>query len=234
LAVENVQVAQAPDTGERRTNEPGLLQVLTLVVWLTWAAIGVIGLLTSHAHPRPAQEPNPPPLQAELVNVELTDEPPVEVAEAAPSPPDALEPPPPEADVPPLPAVALPSPAIAFAVAVEGPVRIVGAREANLATLTTARPVVHQLAYGQDDAGQPRPDYPEEAQAAGQEGVVVIRFTVDANGRVVSAEVATPSPWPLLNQAALRTVRDQWHFPAGMFRPHDLYDKPFHFQLNRQ
>ena len=235
MGVENVQVAQAPDSGERRKNEPGLLQVLTLVVWLTWAAIGVIGLLTAHARPRPGQEPNPlPPLQAELVNVELTDEPPIEIAAAAPSPADESEPPPPEADVPPLPAVALPSPAIAFAVPVEGPVRIVGAREANPARLPMARAVVHRLAYGQDDGGQPRPDYPEEAQAAGQEGVVVIRFMVDANGRVVSAEVATPSPWPSLNQAALRTVRDRWHFAAGMLRPHDLYDKPFRFQLNRQ
>ena len=216
MALENVQVAQAPDTCDRRANEPGLLQVLTLVVWLVWAAIGVIGLLTSHARPRPQQEPPPiPPLQAELVNVELTDEPPIEVADAAPAPADESEPPPPEADVPPLPAVALPSPAIAFAVPIEGPARIVAAAQANLARVPITPRSAQRITFGVGEGKQPAPLYPEQAQREGQEGVVGIRFTVGPDGRVQSAEVSSPSPWPLLNQSALRTVRDQWRIAPG-------------------
>lgn len=214
--MEYVQSAKSPETGYARSSDPSLLQVLTLVVWLVWAAIGVIGLLTSHARPRPRQEPPPiPPLQAELVNVELTDEPPVEVADAAPAPADESEPPPPEADVPPLPAVALPSPTIAFAVPIEGPVRIVAPTNANLARVPIGPRPAQRITFGIGEGKQPAPLYPEQAQREGQEGVVGIRFTVGPDGRVLAAEVSSPSPWPLLNQSALRTVRDQWRIAPG-------------------
>ncbi|WP_155797942.1 energy transducer TonB, partial [Sorangium cellulosum] len=35
--------------------------------------------------------------------------------------------------------------------------------------------------------------YPESARAAGEEGSVVLRLTIDAEGRVTGAEVATPA-----------------------------------------
>lgn len=218
MVVETAQSAKDVEAAEPQANDPSLLQVLTLVIWLIWAAIGLVGLLGSHARSRPPQEAHPvPPLQAELVNVELTDEPPAEVADAAPSPAEDSEPPPPEADVPPLPAAALPSPAIAFAVPIDGPVQIVAPRQANLARVPiNPRPVAQRITFGVGEGKQPAPEYPEQAQRQGQEGVVGIRFTVGPDGRVLSAEVSSPSPWPLLNQSALHTVRDQWRIPPGV------------------
>ena len=60
----------------------------------------------------------------------------------------------------------------------------------------------------------PPPSYPASARRAGQTGTVVVEFTVDASGRVISAYAKSPSPWPLLNNEAVRTVR-RWKFPAG-------------------
>ena len=60
----------------------------------------------------------------------------------------------------------------------------------------------------------PPPRYPREARRRGQEGTVVVEFTVDASGHVVSAAAVKPSRWPLLNQEAVRTVQ-RWKFPPG-------------------
>jgi protein TonB len=60
----------------------------------------------------------------------------------------------------------------------------------------------------------PAPSYPSEARRKGQTGTVVIEFTVDSSGRVISAYAKSPSPWPLLNEEAVRTVR-RWKFPPG-------------------
>jgi protein TonB len=60
----------------------------------------------------------------------------------------------------------------------------------------------------------PAPAYPSEARRKGQTGTVLIEFTVDASGRVISAYAKSPSPWPLLNEEAVRTVR-RWKFPPG-------------------
>ena len=58
------------------------------------------------------------------------------------------------------------------------------------------------------------PSYPPEARRKGQTGTVVVEFTVDSSGRVISAYAKSPSPWPLLNDEAVRTVR-RWKFPPG-------------------
>jgi protein TonB len=51
------------------------------------------------------------------------------------------------------------------------------------------------------------PVYPAAAKRQGQQGRVVVQFTVDERGNVVDARVTGPSPYPLLNQEALRTIR---------------------------
>ncbi len=73
----------------------------------------------------------------------------------------------------------------------------------------------------------PPPVYPPEARRRNQEGTVMIAFTVDADGSVIGARVARPSPWPLLNEAAVHAVR-RWHFPAG---PVMNLQQPVVFQL---
>jgi protein TonB len=73
----------------------------------------------------------------------------------------------------------------------------------------------------------PAPRYPSEARNKGQAGTVLIEFTVDPSGRVSSAHVAAPCPWSLLNQEALRAVKN-WKFPPGSAM---TYKKPIVFKL---
>ena len=73
----------------------------------------------------------------------------------------------------------------------------------------------------------PSPDYPAEARRLGQTGTLVVEFTVDASGRVLAAWAKSPSLWPLLNQAAVSSVR-RWKFPPG---PVMQLQRPIVFQL---
>lgn len=60
----------------------------------------------------------------------------------------------------------------------------------------------------------PSPSYPPYSRQNRQTGTVIIEFTVDASGRVISASVKSSSSWPLLDSEAVRTVR-RWKFPPG-------------------
>lgn len=73
----------------------------------------------------------------------------------------------------------------------------------------------------------PPPVYPSEARRKGQTGTVLVEFVVSENGRVVSAHAKRPSPWPLLNNAAVSAVR-RWRFPAGTVTK---YVRPIIFEL---
>jgi protein TonB len=150
----------------------------------------------------------PQPIVAELVTLETLQEPAPVEAES-----------PPRQDIhsgaPLLPVVAAPSPAIPFALPVEGLVRIGSAAEAIPSAPTS---VVQRLTFGEGEGKQPQPEYPIEAQLAGQEGTVVVRFTIGPDGRVSDARAISPCNWPLLNQAAVRSVRDTWRFSPGPVR----------------
>ena len=204
--------------------------VVTLVLWVSCSLIGVLGFAMPYARPLVAKA-QPEPVPVEMLNVELTSEPQPDLAPpvanllATPPPAEAVAQP----NLPQPLAVALPSAAIAFALPVEGPARIVDAAQAsystsavsNNAVATTAVPV-QTLTYGQGAGRQPAPEYPWRAQHEGQEGVVNVRFTVAENGRVLSAEAVTPSPWPMLNDSAVRTVRNRWRFNAGSLRAYEV------------
>jgi protein TonB len=73
----------------------------------------------------------------------------------------------------------------------------------------------------------PAPSYPAECRRKGQTGTVVVEFTVDSSGRVISAYAKSESPWPLLNHEAVRTVR-RWKFPPGGIMK---LQRPIVFQL---
>lgn len=81
----------------------------------------------------------------------------------------------------------------------------------------------------------PAPDYPDAARAAGIQGTVWVRLTVDATGKVTAARVQESSGYEVLDDAALRTVR-RW-----VFRParrdgkavSAQVDKPFEFSIRR-
>lgn len=218
--------------------------MLTLVLWLGCVTVGVLGLVFSYPRPRP-RLPTPAPVRVEAVEVEVTRVPwsPAEsvptlaaVARPMPARPAPVPAPMVLAEAAPLLAVASPSPAIAFALPVEGPARVV--RPAQAAAAVPATPGVaptqppspQALTLGQGEGRQPAPAYPRAAVRAGQEGTVRIGFTVGEDGRVLGAEVLAASPWPLLNEAAVRTVRQRWRFAPGVPRH---FEVPIHFQLDR-
>jgi periplasmic protein TonB len=126
---------------------------------------------------------------------------------------------------PEMPAIAAPSAAIAFADPANAPVHVV-----SDSPILTARPSIIQLTFGEGEGQQPAPQYPPEAVIAGEEGTVVVRLSVDEEGRVTEAVAVSPCSWPLLNSAAVRAVRDTWHFRSGSER---CYEVSIQFQLNR-
>lgn len=231
--------------------------VLTAVMWLGCLGVGAVGFLLPYARPHPPA-PAAPAVQAELIKVELNQSPAPAPTPVQPPPPDPTQPPPlftqitpPQA--PQFVAVALPSPAVAFALPVEAPARIVEMKQAAFVrpasqpvpvapsiapgtssgpptTSTAPAPAVQKLTFGDGEGNQPDPGYPAAARRAGQEGTVVIRFSVDAEGRVLAAEPSSPSPWGALNREALRVVREQWRFKPGPVR---LYEVAIRFQLTK-
>jgi periplasmic protein TonB len=125
---------------------------------------------------------------------------------------------------------------VAFALPVDGPIAIVEPARANFATepITEPKPIVappvQVLTYGQGEGRQPAPEYPLRARREGQEGAVRIRFSVGEDGRVLAAEAVNPSPWKLLNDAAVRVVQERWRFSQGAVR---LYEVSIRFQLTK-
>jgi protein TonB len=208
--------------------------LLTLVLWIFCFGIGIIGFVFPYMRPKsPAAKP--PPTQAELIKVELTDAPispeiiPQPTSLPQPSAIKPLEIP----QAPPMISIAEPSPAVAFALPVEAPARIVDVKSASASkpaveTATAPAALVQTLTFGSGEGKQPAPEYPARARREGQEGVVLVRFTVGESGHVISAEAASPSPWPLLNESAVRAVRDHWRFGAGDLR---LYEVAIRFQM---
>jgi len=194
----------------KNDNEVGLIAVFTLVLWVFCAIVSVVGLLTqSHGPPPPA----PPPPHAQLLTVQLADE----------LPPSLSAPPVQPKSAPAAPqTVAEPSTEIPFELPIAGPVRIASTREA----VPVSAPV--HLTFGVGEGRQPSPEYPREAVLAQEQGTVVVVFTVGTNGRVTSAIASSPSPWEILNQAAVRRIRQAWRFSPGPVR---TYQVAIQFQL---
>jgi len=236
------------DSVHSDATEVGLLPVGTAVMWLCCIAVGIVGLRVPYPRP-PAPAKQQAPVQAQIMHVELTNDasPPPDIGPAAQATPEVTQPLPPQmpevatppSSAPPLTAVAVPSPAIAFALPVEGPTRIVDAKEAiptkptpattNAATqAATTPPTARRITFGQGEGRQPAPEYPREAALSHQQGTLIVRFTVGEDGQVQTAQAISPCPFPLLNQAAVRAVRETWRFPAGPVR---AYEVSIQFQL---
>ena len=215
--------------------------VFTLVLWLVCLIVGALGFTLPYARTRAPLPPEEPVLTQQL-EVQLT--PDTASPETQLSPLDPLAPPPPPEAMTPPPmiqpiAVAQPSPAVAFALPVEGPARIVETKRAeyvrptlkNTPSTQTSAPsgiAAQSLVFGEGEGKQPAPPYPPQARKQGQEGTVVVRLAVGEDGRVLSANAFVPSPWPLLNAAAERTVQERWKFHPG---PARIYDVAIRFEL---
>lgn len=90
---------------------------------------------------------------------------------------------------------------------------------------TAARPSASQSASGAAATGStgggrtagpghlynPKPPYPAESRAAGEEGVVILRVLVEASGRPGSVGLSRSSGHPRLDRAAQEAVR-RWRF----------------------
>jgi len=207
----------------------GFAPVITLVLWTGCLLVGTLGFTLPYASPR-APTPPPPPVTFQKISVELNPNPrppaPVPVLSTTPLTSPPLAPPPPVA-------VAAASPALAFALPVPGPVRVVTTAQAassSQAASAVQNVPVQTLVFGQGEGRQPPLPYPPAAILQHQEGTVLVRLNVDADGRVTSAEVSSPSRWPLLNETALRMVRDHWHFAPGAPR---TYEVAIHFTLHK-
>jgi TonB family protein len=207
--------------GAEGVEDIGLVPVFTLVLWVFCMVVGLSGLLYSRW--RAAVPTTQASIPVSILAVELKED----VLQMADTESDETEQMPgvvPAMLLPPAPAVAVASPAIAFALPVEGLVRLVDVkRAAPMKPLSAVGPAnVQRLTLGEGEGKQPNPEYPREAALASQEGTIIVRFTVGADGRVTKAEAVVPCRWPLLNQAALRKVREAWRFPPGAVRSYEI------------
>jgi len=217
--------------GFEPNDETPLAPVLTFVAWVVCLAIGLLGFLLPYSRPHRSVK-TPESVKVERLVVELSKKPPApDDRESPPGNPSSSVPLPADAMAPPPIAVAEPSAAIAFAVPVEGPTRVVPFDQATYAKSSSTAPAVQRLTFGQGEGRQPSPEYPAQAIQQHQEGTVVVRLVVGENGQVSSAEATQPSPWPMLNEAALRAVRLQWRFPTGDLR---VYDVAIRFEIAPQ
>lgn len=81
-----------------------------------------------------------------------------------------------------------------------------------------SRGAVTTLTLGQGLGSKPAPIYPLRARRALQQGTVIVEFLVAENGDVSSAWLERPCSWPILNEAAVETIRRRWHFEPGAVR----------------
>lgn len=228
-----------PSLGENdESREISAVAVITLVLWTGCLIVGFVGFVLPYARPVPPKKLEPP-IQAKILQVELTNDPLPPITQqpetSVAPPPDLMQPPAAIPEVPPMTAVAEPS-TVAFALPVEGPVVLVEPAKASFTAAPVEQPkpvqapLVRTLTYGQGEGRQPAPEYPLRARQEGQEGVVAIRFSVGDDGRVLAAEAVGPSPWKLLNDSALRVIRERWKFSSGSIR---LYEVSIRFQLKK-
>jgi protein TonB len=228
------------------------INIGTLATWLSVAGFGAVAGVFNH---QPLVSPKPKLLEALPVSQDIvlgdeapTNESPAENNDSAapvlPAPPELpdiaeFEPLPEIPDLPapkptesPAPAVSKPAPRPAVtgkpATAAKPNTNAAGSGTGSGTQKTTGG------SGGMSDSArlaagrmQP-PSYPPFARRNGQTGTVLVEFTVDASGRVISAYAKSSSSWPLLDNEAVRTVRS-WKFPAGGVMK---LQRPIVFRLN--
>jgi protein TonB len=207
---------------EGDTHRASDLNILTLILWTGCLLIGVLGLVLPYGRPRPPQPP-PPPIKFETLDIKLFNDPQPSNERRSP----VYAQPGVQLQIPQLVPVAQPSPAIAFALPVSVSIQVVDRRQAAYTqpvstAPTAAQPAPQPLTFGQGEGRQPAPEYPSRAQREGQEGMVTVRLTVAEDGHVLSAEALSSSNWPLLDESAVRAVKNRWHFSRGKFRAYDV------------
>jgi protein TonB len=208
-----------------------VLQITTLATWLSVGVFGGVGLFI---HPgNPSTDAVSPALETTMIPEDFTlgdlsspesgetssastKSAEAETLPAPPEMPDLVEfdPLPDIPSLPPAPTIRKSQPASRAAATPQTsrktPARPASSGRTSSGGSSSGMSDSARLAAGRMSA----PSYPPEARRKGQTGTVVVEFTVDSSGRVISAYAKQPSPWPLLNNEAVRTVR-RWKFPPG-------------------
>lgn len=212
------------------SSNPDQPMVFTAAISSLFLLVGIIGLFTRPirpvALPPPPDEPvpvlfEPPPpvaVPTQVVESEKTE---------SESPSDA---------VPQVVAVAPANAAVAFSVPTIGvvvPVKLAAApppRPLAGSTVQAAAPKAVEFKGAGSSGDFPYPEYPAEARRRRLQGRVMLYAVVDAKGRVTRLEVDEPSGFPLLDNAALQTVKTRWAWPPGTVRHYRI---PFDFVLTK-
>jgi len=114
---------------------------------------------------------------------------------------------------------AVDSPAIAFAVPVQGAVAVASPRFATPPPPANYVPPKPTKFNPDASAGTfPKPEYPGYAIRNRYQGTVEIEIKVDGAGAVVDAKVVKTSGYTLLDEAAIKAVKEKWKFPPGAAR----------------
>jgi TonB family protein len=226
------------------------LNIGTLATWLSVAGFGAVGVMVpewKHASAAPLVEEttvfDEDFMLGDTASADgggAVEAVPLEQVEPLPAPPET----PAVADFTPLPEVPeLPQPALAAQAKPSTVTRVAGATPSprpSVARRTGQGAVGSPGRSGGDSASSgmsnadrlaagrmPAPNYPPECRRKGQTGTVLVEFTVDTSGRVISAYAKSPSPWAQLNHEAVSTVR-RWKFPPGGIMK---LQRPIVFQL---
>jgi protein TonB len=176
-------------------------------------------------------EPSPMPPPVEPLPVQLPPPEPVSVP-AAPTPVSEPMPSPKEKSLPPspkeLPPPALkPKPPVAETKAPPSgkPAESIPARGTTAGTVGDASGKVLGKPLYQV---RPQVNYPAESRAAGEQGVVLLRITVNANGRPSAVSVAGSSGFPRLDKAA---VEGGWRCKVSNAFDGAEFEAPLRFSL---
>lgn len=167
----------------------------------------------------PAPTPLPPPaLKPPEAKPEAKPKPvPKSKPKPASKPRTVREPPPPEAKAPPAPE---PAPASSNAEPVQ-PASPPAAVTAPPAPTVSAPPVRTGVYISAEHAAtNAKPAYPAMSKRYGEQGTVVLRVLVNADGTAGQVEIRTSSGYPLLDESA-RTAVQRWRF-----RPATVDGKP--------
>lgn len=151
-------------------------------------------------------------------------EPAVPVAPPPPSPPPPAPPPPapPRAapKPPPRPQAPAPAPAPALSLPSPPPAATPAAPALPAATAAPAAPAPPEPAPVELPSSSaaylnnPRPAYPPLSRRLGEQGRVVVRVLIEADGTASRAEIQTSSGYERLDQTALQTVL-RWRYVPG-------------------
>ncbi len=100
---------------------------------------------------------------------------------------------------------------------------------------SVARPTAGETSARPDYRRNPEPAYPLAARRRGQEGLVLLRVMVSIKGRAARVELKQSSGYALLDEAAIRAVRE-WEFEPARLGPLSVESEievPVRFRIAR-